>query len=137
MWFPCFLVLYCLTRSERFKRHLSVSHFFSHKKLVLHAIWGFGTQECEKPSKYTNLVKFFCFLIKNIIHKFQNFSIYETSPHTRVFACFALWFLRKYKTLIIHVSRNVFLFRNIECFASILAFFVGNKLKITHNIPFS
>ncbi len=44
-----------------------------------------------------------------------------------------LW---NYKTLIIQVSRNVLLFPSIEWFASIFAFFVGNRLKNSQNIPF-
>ncbi len=39
------------------------------------------------------------------------------------------------KTLIIHVSRNVLFFPNRDFFASFFAFFVGNKLKNTQNIP--
>ncbi len=60
--------------------------------LVLHAIWGFGNKECEKHSKYTHLVRLLCFLIMSVIHEFQYFGILETSPYSRVFAFFALWF---------------------------------------------
>ncbi len=38
-------------------------------------------------------------------------------------------------TLIIYVSRNVLFFPNRDYFASFFAFFVGNKLKNTQNIP--
>ncbi len=110
-----------------------VMSFFFHKKLVLHAIWGSSNKECEKHSKYTHLVRLFCILIKSVIHEFQYFGILETSPYSRVFAFFALWFLWNYE----HVSHNVLVFPNIDCFTSIFAFFVGNKLKNTQNIPFS
>ncbi len=49
---------------------------------------------------------------------------------------FSLWLLWNYKTLIIQVFRNVLWFPSIECFASIFAFFVGNRLKNSQNMPF-
>ncbi len=47
-----------------------------------------------------------------------------------------MWLLWNYKTLIIQVSRNVLLFPSIECFASIFAFFLGNRLKNSQNMCF-
>ncbi len=75
IWLPCFLVLYCLTRSKNTQKTLLVMSFLSHIKLVSHAIWGFAKNVKKKHSKYTHLVMLFCFSIKIVIHKFQHFGI--------------------------------------------------------------
>ncbi len=90
----------------------------------------------KKTFKIHAFGKVVLFSIKSVVHEFQHFGIWETSPYSWVFALFALWFLWNYKRLIIYVSRNVPVFPNIECFPSIFEIFVTSS-KTQKNIPFS
>ncbi len=65
-----------------------------------------------KIHAFRNIVLFLnyeCYSWVSAFWYLRNFSIF------RSFCVFALWFLWNYKTLIIHVSRNVLFYPDIEC----------------------